>query len=82
MEFMPTGETAAGLTQAEIRSLYLWPDDGALTPAMPPVRPGRGKMMGVDCNKNQGWVGASSAFYPTSQRWLPGGPGFQDWANR
>jgi hypothetical protein len=28
------------------------------------VRLGRGKMMGVDHNKNQEWVGASAAFFP------------------
>ena len=64
MEFVHTIETPAGLTQAEIRILYLWPDGGSLTPVMPLVRLGRGKMMGVDHNKNQEWVGASAAFYP------------------
>jgi hypothetical protein len=64
MSFVPTIETPHGLTQAEIRILYLWPDDGVLTPALPLVRLGRGKMMGVDHNKNQEWVGASAAFFP------------------
>jgi len=64
MEFAPTVETPAGLTQAEIRILYLWPDGGVLTPVLPLVRLGRGKMMGVDHNKNQEWVGASAAFFP------------------
>jgi hypothetical protein len=64
MYFVPTIETPHGLTQAEIRILYLWPDGGALTPALSLVRLGRGKMMGVDHNRNQEWVGASAAFYP------------------
>ncbi len=64
MDFAPTILTPFGPTQAEIRILYLWPDDGALTPALSLVRLGRGKMMGVDHNKNQEWVGASAAFYP------------------
>jgi hypothetical protein len=64
MYFLPTIETLHGLTQAEIRILYLWPDGGALTPALSLVRLGRGKMMGVDHNRNQEWVGASAAFYP------------------
>jgi hypothetical protein len=64
MHFEPTIATPFGLTQAEIRILYLWPDGGELTPALPLVRLGRGKMMGVDHNKNQEWVGASGAFYP------------------
>lgn len=67
MDFVPTIETPFGLTQAEIRILYLWPDGGELTPALSLVRLGRGKMMGVDHNRDQKWVGASAAFYPTGQ---------------
>ncbi|HEY2467731.1 MAG TPA: hypothetical protein VGI45_07805 [Terracidiphilus sp.] len=63
MRFEPTIETPFGLTQAEIRILYLWPDDGVLTPALSLVRLGRGKMMGVDHNKDLDWVGGSAAFY-------------------
>lgn len=64
MRFEHTIETPAGMTQAEIRILYLWPDGGSLTPVLSLVRLGRGKMMGVDYNKNQEWVGASAAFFP------------------
>jgi hypothetical protein len=64
MRFEPTIDTPFGITQAEIRILYLWPDQGTLTPALSLVRLGRGKMMGVDHNKNQQWVGGSAAFYP------------------
>jgi hypothetical protein len=64
LNFVPTIETPHGLTQAEIRILYLWPDDGTLTPVLSLVRLGRGKMMGVDHNKNQEWVGGSAAFFP------------------
>lgn len=64
MHFVPTIQTPYGLTQAEFRILYLWPDGGALTPALSLVRLGRGKMMGVDHNKDQAWVGASAAFFP------------------
>lgn len=63
MHFEPTIETPHGLTQAEIRILYLWPDEGELTPVLSLVRLGRGKMMGVDHNRNQEWVGASAAFW-------------------
>jgi hypothetical protein len=63
MTFVPTIETPHGLTQAEFRILYLWPDEGQLTPALSLVRLGRGKMMGVDHNRNQAWVGASAAFF-------------------
>ena len=64
MHFVPTIETPHGLTQAEIRILYLWPDKGTLRPTLSLVRLGRGKMMGVDHNRNQEWVGASAAFFP------------------
>ena len=63
MHFVPTIETPHGLTQAEIRILYLWPDGGELTPVLPLVRLGRGKMMGVDHNRDKEWVGASAAFW-------------------
>ncbi len=64
MSFVPTIDTPQGLTQAEFRILYMWPDGEKLTPALSLVRLGRGKMMGVDHNKNQAWVGASAAFFP------------------
>ena len=64
MRFEPTIETPHGMTQAEFRILYLWPDGGELTAALSLVRLGRGKMMGVDHNKDQEWVGASAAFFP------------------
>jgi hypothetical protein len=65
MSFEPVIVTPHGLTQAEIRILYLWPEGGELTPALSLVRLGRGKMMGVDHNRDQLWVGASAAFFPT-----------------
>lgn len=67
MRFVPTIETPQGLTQAEFRILYVWPDGGALTPAITLVRLGRGKMMGVDHNRDMEWVGASAALFPTQQ---------------
>ena len=63
MHFVPTIETPHGLTQAEIRILYAWPDGGELTALMPLVRLGRGKMMGVDHNRDLEWVGASAAYW-------------------
>jgi len=67
MRFEPTIDTPLGMTQAEFRILYLWPDGGELTPALSLVRLGRGKMMGVDHNKNQQWVGGSAAFFPRAE---------------
>jgi hypothetical protein len=64
MHFTPVIETPFGPTQTEIRILYLWPDGGALEPVFSLTRLGRGKMMGVDHNRDQEWVGGSAAFYP------------------
>lgn len=64
MRFVPTIETPYGLTQSEVRILYMWPDVGTLTPVLSLVRLGRGKMMGVDHNRDQAWVGGSAAFFP------------------
>ena len=64
MRFVPTVETPQGLTQTEFRILYVWPDGGALTSAITLVRLGRGKMMGVDHNRDMAWVGASAALFP------------------
>ena len=64
MRFVPTIDTPHGNTQSEIRILYMWPDQGELTPTLSLVRLGRGKMMGVDHNKDQEWVGGSAAFFP------------------
>ena len=64
VSFEPVIDTPAGPTNAEIRILYVWPDHGDLTPLTCLVRLGRGKMMGVDHNRGQSWVGASSALFP------------------
>jgi hypothetical protein len=57
-------DTPHGPTQPEVRILYLWPDGGDLEPVLPLIRLGRGKMMGVDHNRDLEWVGASAAFTP------------------
>ncbi|HWI19462.1 MAG TPA: hypothetical protein VNT81_17030, partial [Vicinamibacterales bacterium] len=57
INFTPVIDTPEGPTQAEIRIMYI--RDGArLRPALPLLRMGRGKMMGVDHNKGLRWVGA------------------------
>lgn len=62
MDFVPTLETPSGMTKVETRIMYIW--DGELRPVTTIIRTGRGKMMGVDFNKNLDWVGASAGFYP------------------
>ncbi len=59
--FESTIQTPHGPTQAEVRIMYLWPDGGALQPAIALVRLGRGLMMGVDHNRDKQWVGGSAA---------------------
>ena len=58
--FEPVIATPEGMTQAEVRILYVWPDGGVLTPMTTLVRMGRGLMMGVDHNKGKRWVGGSA----------------------
>lgn len=59
IRFTPVIDTPHGPTQVEIRIMYVWLD--RLTPVLPLLRMGRGKMMGVDHNRNLEWVGASAA---------------------
>ena len=56
-------ETPHGPTQPEIRIMYLWLEE--LTPVMALIRMGRGKMMGVDHNRDLEWVGSSAALIVT-----------------
>jgi hypothetical protein len=64
VRFEPVIDTPHGLTQAEVRIMYVWPDSESLQPVISLIRMGRGKMMGVDHNRNQEWVGASAGFCP------------------
>lgn len=60
VRFTPVIDTPHGATQVEVRIMYVWVD--RLVPVLPLLRMGRGKMMGVDHNRNLEWVGASAAF--------------------
>lgn len=60
VDFAPLVETPQGPTKAEIRMMYIWLDQ--LRPVTTIIRMGRGKMMGVDHNRDMEWVGASAAF--------------------
>lgn len=61
IEYAPLVDTLPGPTKAEVRIMYIWLDQ--LRPVMNLVRMGRGKMMGVDYNKNLTWVGSSAGLY-------------------
>jgi hypothetical protein len=67
VKFEPVIQTPVGMTQAEIRILYAWPDGKAMVPMTSLVRMGRGLMMGVDHNRDQTWVGGSAGFYATME---------------
>lgn len=60
VDFAPLIETPHGPTKAEIRMMYLWLDQPRAVTTI--IRMGRGKMMGVDHNRDLEWVGASAAF--------------------
>ena len=65
LRFEPVIDTPFGMTQAEVRIMYLWPEEAAeMTAVMCLVRLGRGLMMGVDHNRNQEWIGGSAAYFP------------------
>ena len=64
VQFEPVIRTPEGMTQAEIRILYAWPDGGRMTPLISLVRMGRGLMMGVDHNRDRTWVGGSAGLIP------------------
>jgi len=61
LDFEPVIETPHGLTKAEIRIMYLWVDSLCAGPIL--VRMGRGKMMGVDYNRDLEWVGSSAGLF-------------------
>ena len=63
MRFEPVIATPHGMTQMEIRIMYVWPEGGDLTAVLPLIRMGRGMMMGVDHNRDMEWVGGSAALW-------------------
>ncbi len=62
VSFEPVIQTPFGPTNAEIRIMYIYTDH--LQPVNTIIRLGRGKMMGVDHNRNFEWVGASAGLIP------------------
>ena len=70
VDFVPTVETPHGATKVEIRVMYVWDEPQGSVPNLANcramtalLRMGRGKMMGVDHNRDMKWVGASAAFF-------------------
>lgn len=61
IEYAPLIETPEGYSKVEIRMMFLWKDKPMLVHNL--VRTSKGKMMGVDFNKNKSWVGSSIAYH-------------------
>jgi hypothetical protein len=68
-------EYAAAITtpdvpaKAEVRMMFVWKDRLRLINNL--VRMSKGKMMGVDFNKDQTWIGASLAYHPRLENVVP-----------
>lgn len=63
VEYAPIIETPDGMARAELRMMYLWEPEGPrLVTNL--VRMTKGKMVGVDFNKDKTWIGASIALHP------------------
>ena len=68
VEYAPAFETPADPAKVEVRMMFLWDRSAAASGGRPVlvnslVRMSKGRMMGVDFNKNKTWVGASVAFH-------------------
>jgi hypothetical protein len=63
IEYAPVIETPGSeKSKVEIRMMFIWQDKPVLVNNL--VRISKGKMMGVDFNKNKTWVGSSCAYHP------------------
>ncbi len=66
VQYAPVIQSPSGLVKAEIRLLYTWlKDEPAPLLTINLVRLSKGKMIGVDYNKDQEWVGGSVGFLET-----------------
>ncbi|MFI5236572.1 MAG: hypothetical protein ACHQLA_01385 [Ignavibacteriales bacterium] len=61
VEYAPLIETPDDFAKAEIRMMFLWKEQPILVNNL--VRQSKGKMLGVDFNKNKTWVGGSTALH-------------------
>lgn len=59
--FIPTPDGPR--SKAELRMMFVWPDDGEPMLVNTLVRMSQGKMMGVKFNKDKTWVGSSIALH-------------------
>ncbi len=65
VEYAPLIETPDGFSKVEIRMMFLWENRNEKPVLVNNlIRTSKGKMMGVDFNKNKTWVGSSIAYHP------------------
>lgn len=62
VNYEPIIKTPDGYSKAEIRMMFLWDDEPILLNNL--LRTSKGKMMGVDYNKNKTWIGSSIVYHP------------------
>jgi hypothetical protein len=62
VDYAPAIETPDEPAKAEVRMMFVWTDRPRLVNNL--VRVSKGKMMGVDFNKDKTWIGASLAYHP------------------
>lgn len=64
VEYAPVIKTPDDYSKVEIRMMYLWEDNSPKPElVLNLIRTSKGKMMGVDFNKNKTWVGSSLAYH-------------------
>ncbi|MFL6199223.1 MAG: hypothetical protein ACJ76J_08615 [Thermoanaerobaculia bacterium] len=63
IEYAPVVETLDVPAKAEVRMMFVW-QDGRPRLINNLVRMSKGKMMGVDFNKNKTWVGGTLGYHP------------------
>jgi hypothetical protein len=62
VDYAPVFETLDEPAKAEIRMMFVWKDRPRLINNL--VRLSKGKMMGVDFNREKTWIGGSLAYHP------------------
>ncbi|MFL6237257.1 MAG: hypothetical protein ACJ76N_29295 [Thermoanaerobaculia bacterium] len=62
VDYAPVIETLDEPAKAEVRMMYVWQDRPRLINNL--VRMSKGKMMGVDFNKEKTWIGGCLAYHP------------------
>lgn len=62
VDYAPVVDTPDEPAKVEVRMMFVWQDELRLINNL--VRMSKGRMMGVDFNKDKTWIGASLAYHP------------------